>query len=116
VAEHPYERIERELRRAFEKHARRLAADLGRASEHLRAHLDQATSDLARIRRQHARMIEDVRRQPGDRRDWTSAEAWTRWPKGPRKPRRKPPGGEPAPVKPRPNPTPLVGGAEAPLD
>jgi hypothetical protein len=33
-----------------------------------------------------------------------------------RRPRRRRPGGEPAPVKPRPNPTPLVDGAEAPLD
>ena len=33
-----------------------------------------------------------------------------------RRPRRRPPGGEPAPAEPRPNPTPLAGGAEAPIE
>lgn len=38
------------------------------------------------------------------------------WPQRKWRPRRRPPGGEPAAVKPRPNPTPLVDGAEAPID
>jgi len=37
-------------------------------------------------------------------------------PSGKKRPRRRPPGTAPAPVKPKPKPTPLMDGAEAPVD
>jgi hypothetical protein len=111
-----FEKAHWEFKRAMEAHARRLHAEMERARDQIHAAMEQARADMDRERIQFEELLKEVRRQSEGSRDWSRPEDWVSPPKRRRRPRRKPPGGEPAPVKPRPNPTPLVDGAEAPIE
>ena len=89
--------------------------ELGWAREQLHAAMRPIMADLEAARREFDAMIREVHGDIEAPRDWTQLGEWVSRPK-PRRPRRKPPGGEPLPVKPRPKPTPLMDGAEAPIE
>lgn len=90
-------RVQQELQPAME----RVGAELQRAMEEFhRQH--HAPADLD-IRPTKARRARSTAPKPGR-------------PSGKKRPRRRPPGSAAAPVKPKPKPTPLMDGAEAPLD
>jgi hypothetical protein len=87
--------------------------EMHRAREEMRNAMDQARAAMEEARAEFARQIEEARAhfnlRDGGWPDWMPSRKR-------RRPRGKPPGGEPAPVKPRPNPKPLVDGAEAPIE
>jgi exonuclease VII small subunit len=109
--EDPFEEAGKEFRRAMEQHARHMREEMDRAREEMRKAMNQCRADLARA--EFERQMEEARAhfnpRDGGWPDWMPSRKQ-------RRPRRKPPGGEPAPVKPRPNPKPLVDGAEAPIE
>ena len=110
--EDPFDEAGKEFRRAMDQHARRMREEMDRAREEMRTAMDQCRADIEDARAEFERQMEDARAyfNPRD-------GGWPDWmPSRKRRPRRKPPGGEPAPVKPRPNPKPLVDGAEAPIE
>ena len=115
MADDFFERAGRKFKRAIEEHARRLRAEMERAREQMQATMDRARADMERERADFEDLMKEVRRQAHGSRDWSRPEAWAP-PKRRRRPPRRPRGGEPAPVKPRPNPTPLTDGAEAPIE
>ncbi len=111
-----FEKAHWELKRAMEAHARRLREEMEHARDRMHAAMNQARADMDRERIELEELIKETRRQIEGSRDWSRPEDWVSPPKRRRRPRRRPPGGEPTPVKPRPNPTPLVDGAEAPIE
>jgi hypothetical protein len=115
VAENPFEKSVGPVRRILEEHARRIQEELEHALGQMRAAMNRAQADMDREAAEFEAMMAEARRQLRGSRDWTRADDWIRRPKR-RRPPTKPAGGEPAPVKPRPKPTPLVDGAEAPIE
>jgi hypothetical protein len=95
-------------------YGQRLAEEIERAREQMNAAIERRRLDAHRERAEFEEMMAEFKRAGGPR-DWSLPESWTPGRKR-RRPPRKPRGGEPAPVKPRPNPMPLTDGAEAPLD
>ena len=100
MAQDPFEHAGRAFRRAVEGHARHLEEALAE----VHAALERVRVDIWRTRR-------------------FSDDPWLHSfgqggtpPRKRRRPPRKGPDVEPAPVKPRPNPTPLQRGAEAPIE
>jgi len=116
VAEDFFERAGREFKRAMEQHARHLREEMERAREQMQAAMDRARADMERERSDFEALVREVRRQAHGSRDWSRPEDWSPPPKPRRRPPRRPRGGEPAPVMPRPNPMPLTDGAEAPIE
>jgi len=115
MSKNPFEEFGKEFKRAMEHHAELLREEMERARKQVQAAMEQARADVERARSEFEEMMAEARRHMGERRDWSSPDSWT--PSRKRKPpRRKPRGGEPAPVKPKPKPKPLVDGAEAPID
>ena len=90
-------RVHHELEAAME----RVGAEVQRAMEEF--HRGPEGPTRADKRRKNARPVHPTRPKP-DR------------PLGKKRPRRRPPGTAAAPVKPKPKPTPLMDGAEAPVD
>jgi hypothetical protein len=113
MSDNPFDEFGKEFRRAM--HARIMGEQMERAREQMHAAMEKAREDMERARAEFEEMMAEARRQMGEPRDWAKPDAWT--PARKRKPpRRKPRGGEPAPVKPKPKPKPLVDGAEAPIE
>jgi hypothetical protein len=111
--EDPFDEASREFRRAMEQHARRMREEMDRAREEMRNAMDRARAEKEEARAEFERQMEQTRAHFNPR-----DGGWPDWmPSRKRRgPRRRRPGGEPAPVKPRPNPKPLVDGAEAPIE
>ena len=108
-----FERIFRRIRKRVERarlEQARVQRELSDSLEQLRAEVSAARSEFERAIRRGRDPLPAARKY---------RDAWGAWPNvAPR--RRRPPrgldGGEPLPVEPRPKPTPLMGGAEAPID
>ena len=119
MAEHPFEPFGTEFRRAMEELGTRLNEEMKRvqqqldgAMERVAAEVQQAMEEFQREREGPVRPDRPRRkREPVDR---ISPKMRRASPK--KRPRRKPPGSAAAPVKPKPKPTPLKDGAEAPVD
>ena len=98
-------------RRAIERECaelKRLRTERDERLARIRAELDAARAEYEKAIEQGLDAMEAARKY----RDRFGA-----WPEPKRRrPRRGWEGGEPAPVKPRPKPTPLVDGAEAPIE
>ena len=104
---HARHRAEIERQRAELERARK---ELDERMARLRAEMEPARQEFERMAGQGVEALNAARK---------FRERFGEWPqlKGrKRRPRRRPPGSEPAPVKPRPKPTPLVDGAEAPIE
>ena len=99
----------KEERRRFEEAISQNRAELERARERGQAAFERARADMERDR-QLARLAFEQAREEFlamiDRRRIVAR----------RRPPRRPLGGEPAPVVPKPKPTPLQDGAEAPIE
>ena len=115
MSEDPFESAARELKRALQEHARAMREEMERAREQMRAAMERLHADMDRARAEFEETMAEARRQMGGPRNWNRPDDWMPS-RSRRGPPRKPRGGEPAPVEPRPKPTPLVDGAEAPLD
>jgi hypothetical protein len=117
-----------ERRREFERMLQRHRAAIDREVAEKEKKRDRLNADFAKLRAEMAaarrEYHEAVKRGPEAALKVGRAyrDRFGGWPEVDsaknrrRRPRRKPPGGEPAPVKPRPNPTPLTDGAEAPIE
>ena len=120
MAKNAFESAAEEFRRAMQDHARVMRKELDRAREEIRSAMDRARAEIERARAEFERQMGEAREHMTDMKSRPFDFDDLLRPRGPsskrRRPPRKPRGGEPAPVKPRPNPTPLVDGAEAPLD
>ena len=104
MVEDPFE----EERRRFEKAINQYRAELERARERGRAAFERARAEMERDRQQARLAFEQAREEflaMIDKRRIVR-----------RRPPRRPLGGEPAPVAPKPKPTPLQDGAEAPIE
>jgi hypothetical protein len=97
-------------RAAFEAHMARHQAAIERAMAHHERALDSVARRVAEAMNVRERSTEAMIRRLAARR---AGEGPGKPPRG-RRPRDE--GGEAAPVFPRPKPTPLAGGAEAPID
>ena len=104
------------LRREIEQARGEFRHAMEHAREAMRIAFDAARMEMDHAREQLHAEIEEARRQM----DWAREESYRgahrRQGRKSGGPRRKPRGGEPAPVKPKPNPTPLTDGAEAPIE
>lgn len=105
MAEDPFE----EERRRFEEAINQYRAELERARERGRAAFERARVEMERDRQQARLAFEQAREE-------FLAMIDKRRIVGRRRPPRRPLGGEPAPVAPKPKPTPLQDGAEAPIE
>ena len=110
-----YERIQERFWATFE---RQFGLD-GDAKQKLDAELAELRSQMAFALAEYRRAVRIGRVEAFEaaRAYRTKFGAWPDSDKLDRKrPRRRPPGGEPVPVEPRPKPTPLMDGAEAPIE
>ena len=107
---------QREMRETMQAAAREMRQAMQTAGAEMRAAQAEFRAEMQRARREG----QDV--PPGSRSGRNRRTSW--WdpflraqpnPRPPRRPR-KGPGGETEPVEPRPKPTPLQGGAEAPIE
>ena len=105
MAEDPFE----EERRRFEEAINEYRAELERARERGRAAFARARAEMESDRQQARLAFEQAREE-------FLAMIDKRRIVGRRRPPRRPLGGEPVPVTPRPKPTPLQDGAEAPVE
>lgn len=112
--EDPFERAGKDFKRMMEKHAARMRDEMQRAAAEMRAAMDRARAEMERARDEFQRQMNEARHRDPD--GPTSLDELLRSGRRSSKRRRPPRGGEPAPVKPRPKPKPLVDGAEAPVD
>ena len=111
----PFECALRSLHRALEGHHHLLGRELDRVRREMESTMDRARRLVEDEQAGFIAMMEEARRRMG-RSDWSDPDKWTTPRKRRRRPPRKPRGTEPAPVKPRPKPTPLMDGAEAPIE
>ena len=113
----PFRRAAAEFKLSLEEHARRMRDEMEQARERIQSAMDRVRTEIERARADFERQMEEARERmragtpPRDDPVRAARPAPKR-----RRPPRKRPGGEPASVKPRPNPTPLTDGAEAPVD
>lgn len=113
MPDNPFEDFGEEFRRAMEAHARIMREQMERARKQMHAAMQQAHEDFERARAEFEEMMAQARRDMAA--GWSARDDGKSAPKR-RRPPRRPRGGEPAPVKPRPKPKPLVDGAEAPIE
>lgn len=107
----------REFRRSIKAHKRILKEQIDRARREMLDAMKEARAEADRARTEFEGMMAMARKHAKLHPDWPRPEDFLKLPKNPkRRGRRRPGGGEPAPVKPRPKPKPLVDGAEAPID
>jgi hypothetical protein len=119
VPESPFEGIARELKRAMEEHAKLFREEMERVREQMHGAMEQMKEEMERAGGELHRAMEGLRSNAPDMPGWIVEPAKpgrSRASSKRKRPRRKPPGGEAAPVKPRPKPMPLKDGAEAPVD
>ena len=107
----PFERALRSLHRALEGRHHLLGRELDRVRREMESTMDRARRLVEDEQAEFIAMMEEARRRM--QADWPGLSTSPR--KRPRRRPRKPRGGEPAPVKPRPKPLPLMDGAEAPI-
>ena len=101
----------KKLRRSMEQVREEFREEMDRARIEMEAAMDEARADMERAREEFEEAMRQAREAMGlEHRD----KGFHRRRGEPR--RRGPLGGEPAPVKPRPNPSPLTDGAEAPIE
>lgn len=112
MSKDPFERMRKEFERAEED----LRREMARAHEEIEREMKRARDELETAQIEFERQMEEARR-------FTQVPLDAHLPRSPKPPRskrrrppRKPPGGEHAPVRPRPNPTPFTDGVEAPID
>lgn len=97
-----------------------MLAEMESVRRGMRAAADAARAEFAKARKQVQSEMKRARAKGTAERDRPGAGFW--WDFVRARPRRRPPhnprndGGEPAPVKPRPKPVPMQGGAEAPVE
>ncbi|HEX5257673.1 MAG TPA: hypothetical protein VFW35_02700 [Sphingomicrobium sp.] len=119
MAENPFENIGREFRQAIEDHAGLFREEMERIREQMHGAMEQMKVEMERVGGELQRAMKEFHGDAPSPPDWfgdrVKADRASRS-SGRKRPRRKPPGGEPAPVKPRPKPKPLVDGAEAPIE
>ena len=115
MSKDPFEEARKEFDRAREEHR----LDMERARQAMSDAVAQARAEMDAARVEFMKAIEEARRHIEAARERMQGEMYRRAsgqePRR-RKPRRRRPGGEPAPVMPRPNPSPLQDGAEAPIE
>ena len=118
VDKDPFGSARKQFERAFENHARRLREQIELARAQMHQAMEAHRSDMERHRAEFEREMEKARENM-ETRGWERAFKSTshgpssskrRWR------RRRPPEPEFGPVKPRPNPKPLMDGAEAPIE
>lgn len=115
MAEDPFKSIGEELKRAMEEHAALFREEMERVREHMQTAMERMKADMVRARTEFEQRMNDARRD-AEASGWSTPDDYLPPRKRSRRPPRKPRGGEPAPVKPRPNPTPLTDGAEVPIE
>ena len=119
MPESPFEGIARELKRAMGEHAQLFRQEMERIRQQMDGAMGQMKEEMERARGELHRAMEGLRYKAPDLPGWVDEPlkpGRSRASSKRKRPRRKPPGGEMAPVKPRPKPTPLKDGAEAPVD
>jgi uncharacterized protein involved in exopolysaccharide biosynthesis len=128
VSEHPFDEAAREFARSLDRAREEMARTMEEAKRHFEAARAEMQDRLAEARDEFAEVMGDGRAAlqsakaefekefaaaRARRKNVTTVEVTRKRP--PRKLRR-PDEGEPAPVEPKPRPTNLSGGAEAPLE
>ena len=128
MSEHPFDEAAREFARTMERAREEMTRTMEEAKRHFEAAREEMQDRLAEARDEFAQVVGDGRAAlqsakaefdkefaaaRARRKDLAVVEVTRKRP--PRKFRR-PDEGEPAPVDPKPRPTTLSGGAEAPLD
>ena len=130
VAQDPFEAFGREFKRAMEEHGRQLNEEMKRVHEQMHSAMQRMKEEMDRAGAELQRAMRDFHRERSNytnssevsyqagmrahaadrtsRRDRSSSKR--------KRPPRKPRGSVPAPVKPSPKPTPLMDGAEAPIE
>jgi hypothetical protein len=121
VSQNPFEGVARELRRAIEEHGRLFSEEMKRIQEQIQPAMESLKGEMERARAEFRRAIQNRQGQTADRSDRFDTRfkpVASRGANSPpkKRPPRKPPGSATAPVKPRPKPTPLMDGAEAPVE
>lgn len=125
MAQNPFEIFGREFRRAMEEHGDLLHEQMKRVREELESAMEQMRDEMERVGAEIQRAMDEFHQEHFHVDPFEPAMKPAR-PKQPRRkakpvakkrrPRRKPPGAATAPVKPKPKPTPLMDGAEAPVE
>lgn len=128
MSENPFDEAAREFARSMERARHELARTMEEAKQHFEAAREEMQERMAQARDEFAQVVGDGRAAlqsaraefekefaaaRARRKDLPIVEARRKRP--PRKLRR-PDEGEPSPVEPKPRPTTLSGGTEAPLD
>lgn len=115
MAINPFEEPARKFLRSMEEHLRHLRAVTENVAQHDIPEIEQLRKEMDALRREFERAAQGIPALNAARR---YRERFGDWPSSRRR-RPRPDdfeGGEPVPVKPRPKPTPLMDGAEAPID
>jgi hypothetical protein len=121
MAQNPFEGLGREFSRAMEEHGRLLNEEMKRIQQQMQPAIELMKEEMERVGAELQRAMKEFHQRSAEAGGYCDAEfkpvPVSRKAKPPKKrPRRKPPGSASAPVKPRPKPTPLMDGAEAPVE
>jgi hypothetical protein len=125
VAQNPFEIFGREFRRAMEEHGDLLHEQMNRIRGELESAMERMRDEMERVGVEIQRAMDEFHQEHfhSDPLDRPMKQARAARPRRKekavvkkRRPRRKPPGAATAPVKPKPKPTPLKDGAEAPVE
>jgi predicted phage gp36 major capsid-like protein len=120
VAQNRFEEFGREFKRAMEEHGRRLNEEMKPIHEEMRPAIERMEEEMERLGAELNEALREFREQDEAARasasdDGRRAKLWGKSAAN-KRPRRKTRAGETAPVIPRPKPTPLMDGAEAPIE
>ena len=119
MPQHPFEPFGSGFRRAMEELGTRLNEEMKRVHEQMESAMERVAAEVQRAMEEFQRNRESPVAPPKPKRKREPTDRITpkmRRASGKKPPRRKPPGSAAAPAKPKPKPTPLKDGAEAPVE